>query len=134
MKAKKILLGLGVAITSILMMVVGILTFNKGDKKQSPDIVPPNNQGEISSEFKPTTYYFDEGEVNILSGSDSLVYNYDVNQTTSAPIAYEYIFSNANNRDMAVKIDEVVAKDGNGLDNVIVSYKWSNTTLYHIIT
>ena len=94
MKAKRIAIGLGIAVTTILAVVVGVLGFNKGGKTEPPIFAQPHNQGSISSEFKPTTYYFDNGEVNIVDGSERLVYSYDVNQKASAPIAYEYIFNN----------------------------------------
>ena len=126
MKAKKIAIGLSIAITSVLAVVVGILAFNKGGAKQPQVFAQPHNQGTISSEFKPTTYYFDEGEVRITDGRERLTYVYDVNQKVSAPVAYEYIFTNTLNKEMAVNVKEVVA------DGATVSYQWSDTELDEI--
>ena len=126
MKAKKIVISLSIALTAVLAVVVGVLAFNKGGKTEPQIFAQPHNQGAVSSEFKPTTYYFDEGEVNIVDGTERLVYSYDVNQKASAPIAYEYIFANTVNKEMAVNVKEVVA------DGAIVSYHWSDTELEEI--
>ncbi len=126
MKAKRIAIGLGIAVTTILAVVVGVLGFNKGGKTEPQIFAQPHNQGLVAEEFKPTTYYFDDGEVRMAKGSDRLVYSYDVNQTASAPVAYEYVFKNSLSTEMAVNIKEIE------VTGATVSYQWSDTKLDEI--
>ena len=126
MKAKRIVISLSIAVTVILALVAGVLIFNKGGKTEPQIFAQPHNQGLISEEFKPITYYFDEGEVRMAKGSDRLVYSYDVNQTATAPVAYEYVFKNASSTEMAVNIKEI------DVSGAVVSYQWSDTELDEI--
>ena len=126
MKAKKIVISLGIALTAALAVIVGVLMFNQGGKTEPQIFAQPHNQGLVAEEFKPTTYYFDEGEVRMAKGEDRLIYAYDVNQTASAPVAYEYVFKNSLSTEMAVNIKEI------NVSGATVSYQWSDTKLDEI--
>ena len=48
MKAKKIVISLGIALTAALAVIVGVLMFNQGGKTEPQIFAQPHNQGLVA--------------------------------------------------------------------------------------
>ncbi len=126
MKTKKLILGLGIALTFVLTLIVGVVCRLDSSSRSYGEVTTSASDDEvISIVSKPTTYTFEPEDIVVKDGGSTLNYTYnpDNNQKEGATVAYKYNFINTMNKKTALNLKQLDETD------VTVSYAWSSSEL-----
>ena len=122
--AKKIVLGLSVALTMAIAFVVGLVGLNP-NKAVSGSVVEQSSTTK-DVQAKPISYTYQPNQVQVVSGSDTLRFEYQpdgLTKDSSTVKAYEYMFGSTMDTTMAINLKYINTTD------VEVSYVYSATKL-----
>ena len=120
-KIKKLIMGLGIAFTTCMIAVVGLVLVPKAPETNKPsDVV----QSTTAKPKKPTSYTYKAEDISLQRGGNTISYNYSPTSNmkdTPKVVAYEYMFGNTMHRTAGVNIKSINTTD------VKITYAWSST-------